>query len=184
MSEPLELAPPTLYTLFPESKTLQEKAFKFLETRYEMGSDRRTAKVLKIDHKTVKSIHEFLLQTEAGYRFNAMLAEQTQDFFSKKTLTDVFGTISKKIAELELELKKYTGTDQIGIRLKINAELRQWATQLLNATLSCRPITGAIKKQVVDDEARQLSQQYKDLLGDDYVVTPNDNIDSPNKQIN
>lgn len=175
MAEPLTLAPPSLFTLFPDCKTVEEKAFKFLETKYENGSDRRTGRVLGIDHKTVKSIHEYLLQTDVGIRFNTLLAEQTEDFYSKKTLTNVFELINKKIDELEamkiaatkLETSSSANGDKIdltGYKLKIIAEQRQWVMKLLDATLSCRPLTGEVNKQHVDEKQKELLEQYKDLL--------------------
>lgn len=163
MSEPLTLAPPTLYTLFPDSKTLEEKAFKFLECKYENGSDRRCGKILGIDHKTVKSIYEFLLNTDVGIRFNLMLAEQTEDFFSKKTLTNVFETINNKIAELEV-MKNNAENDKEA--LKYITEQRFWVMKLLDATLQCRPITEGVRKQDADNKAKTLLEQYKDLLND------------------
>lgn len=171
MAEPLTLAPPTLYTLFPECSTLEEKAFKFLECKYENRSDRRVAKILGIDHKTVKSIYEFLLETDVGIRFNLMLAEQTEDFYSKKTLTNIFEAINKKIAVLDTEIATHKGDEWASYRLKLIAEHRQWTMKLLDATLACRPVTEGVRKQDVDDKHKELQSQYKDLLDDDVSVT-------------
>lgn len=179
MAEPLTLAPPTLYNLFPDAKTLDDKAFKFLECKYENRSDRRVAKILGIDHKTVKSIYEFLLDTEVGIRFNLMLAEQTEDFYSKKTLTNVFESINKKIAALDLEIATHTGDEWANYRLKLIAEHRQWTMKLLDATLACRPVTEGVRKQDADEKHKQLQEQYKDILDDGGSLTiPNHTIGS------
>lgn len=178
MSEPLTLAPPTLFTLFPDAKTVEEKAFKFLECKYENGSDRRCGRVLNIDHKTVKSIYEYLLNTDVGIRFNSMLAEQTEDFFSKKTLTNVFELVNKKIEELEA-LQKVAPTD--AAKVKVIAEQRQWVMKLLDATLSCRPITGEVRKQNVDEKQKELLDQYKDLLNSRPDVTVGPHHIAPDK---
>jgi hypothetical protein len=177
LAEPLTLAPPTLYTLFPEATTLDDKAFKFLECKYENGSNRRVAKILGIDHKTVKSIYEFLLETEVGIRFNLMLAEQTEDFYSKKTLTNLFEAINKKIAAIDLEIATHKGDDWASYRLKLIAEHRQWTMKLLDATLACRPITEGVRKQDVDEKYKTLQDQYKDLLDDgDSLAIPHATI--------
>ena len=98
--QPLKQAPPTLTRLFPELTQLEEKAFKFLEMHYELNTHRRVAKELKIDPKTVKSIYEFLLDTELGYRFNALLLEQTETFYSTKTFNNLFEGFRQEIDRL------------------------------------------------------------------------------------
>lgn len=164
--EPLTLAPPTLYELFPEAKTLEEKAFKFLETHYECGSLRRTGKALKIDPKTVKSIAEFLDTTEAGYRFKSILAEQTEDFYSAKNLTNLFEGFNREMLRLEQRIQNADKAGDDKLALALTAEKRRFMEKLLGASLACRPVTQGMDKLRKKDDAKTELDQYKDLLDD------------------
>jgi hypothetical protein len=185
--QPLTQAPRTFHQLFPELKTLEEKAFKFLEVYYEQGKDRRVARVLNIDPKTVKSINEFLLNTDIGLKFNALLLEQTEDFYSAKNLTSLFEGFQREIQRVEdmikVEDKLIQSADELkemgelamavrtinsaeGRKLKLVAEKRMWMGKLLDASLACRPLAKAANKEQKKDEIKTDVSKYADLLHD------------------
>lgn len=179
--QPLSQAPPKLYELFPKYTQLEDKAFKFLETYYELGSYRRTAKKLGIDPKTVKAINEHLMSTQVGQRFNALLIEQTEDFYSAKNLTSLFEGWHKEISRVEESIQneeKITtlanGKDDYKTmansqqrKLKLIGEKRLWMSKLLDASMQCRPITGKVDTEKAKDDIKAQSTQYDSLL-DDY----------------
>ena len=190
--EPLAQAPRTLYELFKSEATLEEKAFKFLETHYELGTFRRTAIKLKIDPKTAKSIYEFLLNTEIGHRFNALLLEQTETFYSVKTFTNLFEGFNQEIERVEsmireenkiiqhgekalkdAELVKETTAALLIIanaetrKLRLITEKRHWMSKLLDTSMACRAPGKEIDKERKKDDIKQTAKDYDDLL-DDY----------------
>ena len=179
--QPLTQAPRTLYDLFPKYPQLEEKAFKFLEAYYDYGTYRRTAQYLKIDPKTVKAITEFLMSTQVGQKFNALLIEQTEDFYSAKNLTTLFEGWHKEIARVEESIQNEDKIVQLAMdkddykavsnaqqrKLKLISEKRMWMTKLLDASLSCRPISGAVDTERKKDEIKSISKEYDSLL-DDY----------------
>jgi hypothetical protein len=162
--DPLQQAPPTLFKLFPKSPTLDEKAFKFLEVKYELMTDRRVAKELKIDPKTVKNINEFLLNTEVGQRFNALLAEQTEDFYSAKTLVSLYEGFRKEIDRIEVMITREQNDER---KRKLISEKRMWMGKLLDASIQLRPLAKGANTERKKDEAKQLSKERESLL-DDY----------------
>ena len=178
--QPLSQAPPKLYELFPKHTQLEEKAFKFLETYYELGSYRRTARKLGIDPKTVKAINEHLMSTEVGQRFNALLIEQTEDFYSAKNLTSLFEGWHKEIARVEDAIQnedKIVGmalqkddykraSDSQQRKLKLIGEKRHWMSKLLDASMACRPVTQKVDRERQKDDIKAKSEQYEDLLTD------------------
>lgn len=111
-------SPPSLLLLFPECQSIEEKAFKFLELKYECGTYRRTSRVLKelhkdleltIHHQTVKSIFEFLKDTDIYYRFQEVVSEQVEDFYSRKLMVTLFeryeGDIQRAEKKIAFHLK-------------------------------------------------------------------------------
>jgi hypothetical protein len=178
--QPLTKAPPKLYELFPKHTTLEDKAFKFLETYYELGSYRRTGHRLKIDPKTVKAINDFLMSTSVGQRFNALLIEQTEDFYSAKTLTSLFEGWHKEIMRVEdsiqtedmivtqsMEKDDYKSASSAQQRkLKLISEKRMWMSKLLDASLSCRPISGKVDNERKVDDIKATSTEFDTLLDD------------------
>ena len=184
---PLAQAPPTLLMLFPKEVRLEDKAFKFLECFYENGTQRRTGRILKISPKTVKSINEFLLNTEVGQRFNALLMEQTEDFYSAKTLTSLFEGWNKEIDRVEDSIKIEGRTITVAEKLLLEtptstllkvisaaqtrklryiSEKRMWMTKLLDASLACRPLGKAANREKQIDDAKEVSTNLDELLED------------------
>ena len=170
----LSSAPRTLFDLFPEHPTLEEKAYKFLEAHHDCAmGQRRTGRRLGIDAKTVKAIYEHLMDTVEGIRFKSALLEQTEDFYSESTLTQLFETHSKEIERLE---NSYRQQKDIKDKLNVIREKRMWVKNMLDAALSCRPHVSdakvkAVKESLKDDEAK-----YDDLLAD-FGEQPNPDTD-------
>lgn len=114
-------APPTLVKLFPECSTLDEKAFKFLEVKYECGTVRRTARVLQemhkgtdaetIHHQTVKAIYEYLRDTDVYFRFQETVSEMVEDFYSKKLMVTLFERYEQDLQRAEKLIAKYLKED-------------------------------------------------------------------------
>lgn len=189
MADSLSLAPPTLFTLFPDLKTPDEKAFKFMEIHYDSGSLRRAGRAMGIDPKTVKSIAEYLDNTEIGYRFKAILAEQTEDFASTKNFVSLFEDYHKEIRRLEEKIraeekhlsvcpscqeklpKSMTSVSQ----LTLIAEKRKWMEKLLSVSLACRPTTDGVRKGIAKERAKEQVDKYGDLL-DDYPNTEGETV--------
>jgi len=133
MSQDLSAAPPTLATLFPECKTLEEKAFEFLSVYQQSGSSYRgTATRLekrhpdraegRCNHATVKSIVEFLKKTPQYKKFQDKIDQELNVFYSRKSLSTLFGgfddelkrveKIIKSLEEKEKEKKELTKNDK------------------------------------------------------------------------
>ncbi len=113
----LHEAPPSLALLFPESVTLEEKAFRFLELHWDCKTFRRTARQLqelhkgleaeKIHHTTVKGIFEFLKDTDVYFKFQELVSEQVEDFYSRKLMVTLFERYEGDIARAEKEISRY-----------------------------------------------------------------------------
>ena len=131
-------APPSLATLFPDLKTLDEKAFKFLEVKYENKTYRRTAAKLNIHHNTVASIYEFLQDTDVYHRFQAVVADQIKDFYSAQNLTDLFETYRTETKRLETLISKALKEERVNDALKIIKEKRLFLKDQLATSLACR----------------------------------------------
>lgn len=194
--EPLAQAPPTLYKLFKDLPTIEEKAFKFLELFYNLGNQARVGKALKIDPKTAGSINEFLKSTEAGQRFNALLLEQTETFYSTKTFTTLFEGFNSEIERVESlirdqdkmikraedNIKELKAGEDSTVKLltenltliskaqtqkiKLITEKRAWMSKLLETSLACRNKGGELNMERKKDDIKKVSTDYDDLLDD------------------
>lgn len=110
-------APPSLSELFPQSRSLEDKALKFLELHWECGGKiRRTARRLRetqkdcrIHHTTVKNLVEFLNETEVYYKFQAFLSDQVEDFFSGAIFTGLYEQYQNDLKIAREMIKKYVG---------------------------------------------------------------------------
>jgi len=148
MREELYNAPPSLASLFPDLRTLDEKAFRFLEIKYEKKTYRRTAAVLGIHHNTVASIYEFLQDTDVYHRFQAIVADQIKDFYSAQNLTDLFETYRTETKRLETLISKALKDGKENEALKFIKEKRMFLKDQLATSLACRG-------HVTDEKARK-----------------------------
>jgi hypothetical protein len=159
----LNTAPRSLLSLFPELKTLEEKAYKFLEVYYDCGNQlRRTGRKLRLDAKTIKNIAEHLSDTVEGVRFNGALMEQTEDFYSSKVLTQLFESHTKEIERLEKGIQQKDGKD----RLDLIKEKRMWTKNMLDAALACKPHLSDANKESIKEHLNDDKDKYEDLLAD------------------
>ncbi len=160
----LSAAPRTLYDLFPEHPTLEEKAYKFLEAHHDCAMGlRRTGRRLGIDAKTVKAIYEHLMDTVEGIRFKSALLEQTEDFYSETTLTHLFETHNQEIERLESAVKCRKDWKD---KLPLIKEKRMWVKNMLDAAISCKPHVSDAKVQALKETLKDDDEKYNDLLAD------------------
>lgn len=134
-------SPPSLASLFPELKTMEEKAFRFLEVKYEQKTYRRTGEKLGLHHNTVKNVYEFLMDTDVYYRFQEVVADQIESFFTEQNLTNVFETYQADVKRLEALISEQLarGSDASKeMALKFMREKRLHLKDILATSLACR----------------------------------------------
>jgi glycyl-tRNA synthetase (class II) len=160
----LSTAPRTLFELFPDSPTVAEKAYKFLEAHHDCAMGlRRTARRLGIDPKTVKAIYDHLIDTVEGIRFKSALLEQTEDFYSETTLTQLFETHAQQIEELEGEKNRAKDKQT---KLNFIKEKRFWVKNMLDAALQCKPHVADAKVKALQETLKDDEKKLDDLLAD------------------
>ena len=158
-------APPSLANLFPDLRTLDEKAFKFLEVKYEKKTYRRTGAELGIHHNTVAAIYEFLQGTDVYHRFQAIVADQIKDFYSAQNLTDLFETYRTETKRLETIISKKLKDDKHNDALKFIREKRMFLKDQLATSLACRGTVSTENAQkVLDTGEISYLDKHKDIV--------------------
>lgn len=139
--------PPSLLLLFPECQAIEDKAFKFLELKYECGTYRRTSRMLKelhkeqdltIHHQTVKNLFEFLKDTDVYYRFQEVISEQVEDFYSRKLMVTLF-------ERYELDIQR--AEKKIAFHLKMSEVERE---EIKDGTIKDITVRGLHEKAALD----------------------------------
>lgn len=172
-------APPTLRELFPQCKSLEEKAFKFLEFHWECGNKiRRTARRLRETHKncrvhhmTIKNLVEFLSDTEVFYRFQAFLSDQVEDFFSGAIFTGLYEQYQNELKLSREMLKRYVGTTKNEKDLKTKADHEmalKWARHEKSILDKLANISLAVKgynstKDVDEERESDHVEKYREI---------------------
>jgi len=160
----LTTAPPKLFELFPELKTAEEKAYKFLEIHSDNNYGlRRTGRQLTVDPKTVKNVYEHLMDTPEGIRFREKILSQTEDFYSAKTLTLLFEDYTREITRVEGMIAQCKDPRE---RLNLIKEKRMWMKNLLDAALACKPLTKVAAIEALEGQIENEKERYGDLLND------------------
>ena len=137
MGRDLTGAPPSLVNLFPEAKSLEDKAFRFLEVHYECGNKfHRTSRRLQeihnneIHHNTVRKIFEYLRETDVYARHQRVVVAEVESVYSQAVLVDLFKDYRSEVERADEQILKYLGTNKtqrLAATKQDRSEALKWA---------------------------------------------------------